>query len=245
MIRLFEELSLNRWPALQTTLYDGWLLRTANGYTRRANSVQLLYPSVLNVEQKIDYCEAFYRERGLPTIFKLTGIEQPPDLEVALIRRGYVADSHTSVQTRPIPTEPITVTHTDFQIEEYVSEDWLQDYIRLNSVDPRHLETMTAMLEGIEPQVGFFRLMIDGAVGAMGLGVIERGYVGIADVVTHPDYRKRGYAQQLILCILQWAQTNDAHTAYLQVMLNNAPALRLYDRLGYREIYRYWYRQQV
>ena len=28
----------------------------------------------------------------------------------------------------------------------------------------------------------------------------------------------------------------------LQVMLNNAAALRLYERVGFREIYPYWYR---
>jgi hypothetical protein len=34
MIKTFEELLLNMWPALQTKLYDGWILRFANGYTK-------------------------------------------------------------------------------------------------------------------------------------------------------------------------------------------------------------------
>ena len=33
-----------------------------------------------------------------------------------------------------------------------------------------------------------------------------------------------------------------AQGAYLQVMLNNPPALALYQRLGFAEAYRYWYR---
>ena len=34
-----EELAMNAWPAIQTYLYDGWIVRFANGYTKRANSV--------------------------------------------------------------------------------------------------------------------------------------------------------------------------------------------------------------
>ncbi|MDB5085123.1 MAG: family N-acetyltransferase, partial [Bacilli bacterium] len=37
--KMIEELTLNNWQPLQTMLYDGWLLRFAGGYTKRANSV--------------------------------------------------------------------------------------------------------------------------------------------------------------------------------------------------------------
>ena len=43
MIRLIEELSLNAWPALQTVLYDGWVLRFADGYTRDNTPALHLY----------------------------------------------------------------------------------------------------------------------------------------------------------------------------------------------------------
>ncbi|MEP7291165.1 MAG: GNAT family N-acetyltransferase, partial [Chloroflexota bacterium] len=36
-----------------------------------------------------------------------------------------------------------------------------------------------------------------------------------------------------------------AHSAYLQVMTSNAPALRLYQNLGFTEQYRYWYLQTL
>jgi ribosomal protein S18 acetylase RimI-like enzyme len=244
MVRLLEELSLNAFPALQTRFYDGWVLRFANGYSRRANSVQPLYPSILDVNQKIDTCEAMYQEHGLSTIFKLTGTEQPANLEVELIRRGYVADGRTSLQTRPL-TGDIDVSHADIEMEEYVSEDWLNGLRGLNHLDERHVPTITTILESLDVEAGFFRLMVDGEAAAMGLGVLERGYVGLYDIVTDTRLRRRGYGRLLVLNILRWAQSSGAHSAYLQVMLSNTPALRLYHELGFREVYQYWYRQQV
>ena len=68
MIRTIEELSLNAWPAMQTMLFDGWVLRSADGYTKRANSVYPLYDSKMDLDVKIGFCDSFYRDLGLPAV---------------------------------------------------------------------------------------------------------------------------------------------------------------------------------
>ena len=81
MIQQIEEASMNAWPALQTKVYDGWILRFTNGYTRRANSVNPLYPSKIDLKRKIEYCQRLYEQKNLPTIFKITESVYPHNLD--------------------------------------------------------------------------------------------------------------------------------------------------------------------
>jgi ribosomal protein S18 acetylase RimI-like enzyme len=74
------------------------------------------------------------------------------------------------------------------------------------------------------------------------MGVLQGQFVGLFDIVTDADFRRQGFGKQLMLSLLAWGKRNGAHTAYLQVMLNNEPALRLYSGFGFKEIYPYWYR---
>ncbi|MDR2374804.1 MAG: hypothetical protein LBD96_00015 [Treponema sp.] len=48
-----EELSMNAWLSLQTLVYDGWIIRLANGYTKRANSVNPIYPSKIGMDKRL------------------------------------------------------------------------------------------------------------------------------------------------------------------------------------------------
>ena len=64
LYRRLEEVALNAWPALQQMLFDGWLLRFARGYTKRANSINALYDSRLDVATKIAACERTYMPRA-------------------------------------------------------------------------------------------------------------------------------------------------------------------------------------
>jgi ribosomal protein S18 acetylase RimI-like enzyme len=58
-----------------------------------------------------------------------------------------------------------------------------------------------------------------------------------------PEQRRRGVAQSLLRTLAGWAGEQGAERLYLQVERDNAPARRLYDRLGFTEAYRYHYRR--
>ena len=240
-IRSLEELSLNAWPSLRTIHDDGWVLRFADGYTRRANSVNPLYPSTEDTREKIRRCEQVYFSLGQNVVFKITPATQPADLDTVLAAEGYRREALTSVQTVRLDTVDPSVAD-DVSLDESLSTDWLARFVDLSGVDVRHAPTMARMLEGIVPAHRFATLWRDSEVVAMGLAVLERGQVGLFDVVTAEHARNQGLGTILMRQLLGWAKRNGAHCAYLQVMRDNAPALHLYEKLGFREIYQYWYR---
>jgi N-acetylglutamate synthase len=241
MITIMEELSLNAWTSLQTMLYDGWIIRFANGYTKRANSVNPLYRSRLGIDKKLRFCENLYQEKNLPVVFKLTPAIHPSNLDDRLGESGYQKDSPTSVQTLDLEAIHFQAS-SKTEIQESLSHEWLENFYAMSAVSELHRQTLREILSNIVPRHCFVSLRFNYRVIACGLGVLQAGYLGLFDIVTDKDFRRRGYGQQVVKSILAWGRENKAKTAYLQVMLDNTPALHLYSKLGFMEQYQYWYR---
>ena len=241
MIRTIEELSMNAWPAMQTLHYDGWVLRYADGYTKRANSVYPLYPSEIDGDEKIAFCESFYRDRNLPAVFKLTHASLPVGLDARLETLGYHVESPTSVQLLDLSREKYEIP-ADIDLASEDTEAWHTAFARMNNVETNRRTTHENILRAITPEKCYASINVDGQILGCGLGVLQAGYLGIFDIVIDPDQRGKGHGIRLMHALLAWGQRHGAHIAYLQVMCDNKPALRLYEKLGFEEEYQYWYR---
>ena len=246
-IRLLEELSLNAWPALQTLCLDGWLLRFAEGYTRRANSIQPLYSAVQesNLIDHIEHCESLYAHtHRQDVVFKMTDAALPIDLDTVLAERGYRREADTSVQTLDLSTFALPgLAAGQATIQSHVSDEWLAAYTKMANVTSQHRRVLRQMLNSIVvPTTAFAMLRCDGEIAAVGVAVMERGYVGLFDINTAPQWRGQGFGTQVVASLLAWGRDKGATCAYLQVMRNNPAALRLYAKLGFAEAYGYWYR---
>jgi N-acetylglutamate synthase len=241
MIRHIEELSMSAWPSLQTMLYDGWVMRFANGYTRRSNSVNPIYDSSLKMDEKIQNCEQLYRRKGLPVVFKMTPAVSPENLDGALDQFGYQIEAPTSLQVAQLDGLAISENRVA-TVSETLSEEWLTDLSRLNNISLRRQPILQQILSSVAAEAGFFSLRHEGQTIACGMGVVQDGFIGLFDIVTDAQYRNRGHGLQLVSDILAWGIEKGARKAYLQVMLNNPPALKLYSKVGFTEVYQYWYR---
>jgi ribosomal protein S18 acetylase RimI-like enzyme len=240
LIRQLETTSADAMPALYTRYYDGWLLRFASGYTRRANSIQPVYASSLPCDEKIAFCEQLYQRQHYPVIFKLTEASQPTELDARLASRGYELGPTVHIQTLSLAA---TERRTPVSGSVRLNNTWFHAYTDMNEVPEQHHATLGEMLKKIVSPTWYALLKdANGQPVAVALAVLNGSLVGIFDVVVAAEQRGRGIGTRLIQDLLAWGKANGAHTAYLQVNGSNTAGLRLYDRLGFRDAYTYWYR---
>ena len=248
-VREVESIAINAWPAEEIISLDGWKLRAAQGVTGRANSV---WPNAdnkqLTLDEKLTHAEQFYTERGLPPRFQITPASLPTDLDAILEARGYEYFSPTVVQI----AEPATILQNttplrqrpDFTIElsEEFSEEWYELYCEAEQATAQASAVRSGILQRIRPPVAFATLKIDDNLAAIALGVVEKEWMGVFNVETHHDYRRRGAASSLMRSLSIWAQMNKASNIYLQVVASNQPARAMYEKLGFSTLYKYHYR---
>jgi N-acetylglutamate synthase len=91
------------------------------------------------------------------------------------------------------------------------------------------------------PQIVLSLRSINGVL-CSGMARIEEGHLGLFDIYTPENQRGNGYASILVSELLAWGVKMGAHTAFLQVLENNEPALAIYQRFGFKTKYRYWSR---
>lgn len=239
-IQLYEELSLNSHPSLQTQLYDGWILRYANGYTNRANSVNPLYPSIINPELKIAECESRYFSQGLSVVYKLT-TGTDPYIDYLLEQQGYQYVTPTDVQDMALSGKKFTFG--DCIITNHADEAWFDAYFSFNHyTDQSRMQTCRQIIAAVKSPMLCARIIKNGATVACASAVIERGYMSLLNVVVDETQRGKGFGTELCESILSASMQNGAHTAYLQVVQDNQTAKNLYAKLGYTTQYYYWYR---
>lgn len=249
LIRFIEELAANAWPAEIVQVVDGWRLRFNQNVTRRANSV---WPNERGdhqtLKEKLALVEEFYSRRDCPPRYHICPAAQPANLDKILANHGYTLDARTAVQIASLetilsrieanPAHPVAIGHS-------FNESWFDLYCHGEHVSPQTAAARRGILQRIGPHTGFASLQIDDQPAAVGLGVAERGWLGLFSLVTHPDFRRQGAAISLIHALAQWGQVQHAGRVYLQVMTDNVPALTLYARLGFETLYHYHYRELV
>jgi ribosomal protein S18 acetylase RimI-like enzyme len=238
-----EELSMNAWPSIQTMLYDGWVIRMANGYTKRANSINPIYNSKNELDEKIEYCKELYTKYNLPTIYKIIDCEDYKLIDKKLETLNYELVDITSVQI----SNEISILKNNFTgiiIDTEFDTKWINGFIECGNIKKEYIETIKIMLKNITGNKIVIYKESGGKIAGCGYGVIENNFVGIFDIIVKENERGKGYGKEIVKTILSEAGKHGIKKSYLQVVENNIIAKNLYEKLGYKEEYKYWYRKK-
>lgn len=265
-MNLIEEISLNAWPSHKIELYDGWLIRFSHNYTHRTNSVQQVGESLIPIEEKIAYCEAMYENYHTPSIFKISPLLDP-SFDELLEKKGYQKEHVTEVMTMELSNlhaqEPLSAEFEYYgrnsglpscvfydgniivQLRDRIMDEWITSLFRLNgTTNPTLRRIVPSMFKAIPKETIVAFSEIDGRTVACGLGILDRGHVGLYAIYVDASCRHKGYARAICSTILTEAKKKGAQSAYLQVVQGNTFAKNLYLSLGFSDFYTYWFRSK-
>lgn len=243
-IKKIEDMSLNAWPSHKMELYDGWILRFSYFYTHRTNSVEQFGTSVLPWREKIPYCENVYKRLGTPAIFKISPLISP-DFDYVLENRGYEIQHTTNVMTLSLKSARLEAAYPEVVFHDSIPPEWIESLFRLKgTTNPVHRQVVPSMYRAILKETICASIKRDGKIIATGLGILDRDYIGIYAIHVKEDYRNQGLARQICTGLLKEGIKKGAQKAYLQVVEGNVSARRLYESLGFSQLYTYWFRVQ-
>jgi len=248
LLSRIEDAGINASAPREQLWVDGWLVRFSPGKAKRARCVQAVAAGRLSLDERLRRCLAIYGEAGLQPYFRITPFSQPTGIDELLAERGMERIDDTRVMVAALEAgapaleqgdEPSPALHC-----RAVDADAFADWVgRQRGSSP---EARAAHAERIrQSPVRHRALSIDDMSGETLVGgqvVVEGDLAGLYDVFSAEAARGRGLARALCRRLLQLAVADGARVAYLQVDAGNAPARRLYQRLGFADAYSYHYR---
>lgn len=241
-----QRLMVGGMPPLESARVGDWLLRAANGYTGRANSVLAIGDPGMSLEAAVAQVCAWYAERDQPALVQSpheTGADPTASaLGSLLVQQDWHFFLRTSVMTKAASNDGPTAgdasaTGLRVEVSDEPTDDWW------HTASPRaldHRDTLSRMLEQVRPAAYLTAYLDDRPVGHVRLALAD-GWSGIFDVHTDPDARGRGVARALMRQAELTASERRIPLQYLQVAADNVAAVALYEALDWQVHHEYHY----
>jgi ribosomal protein S18 acetylase RimI-like enzyme len=245
LTRRVEAANLTAWPAARLVHDGAWLLRRTPGHgSKRLNCLTFLDPADdADAARRLQAAFADFAREGLPPVVRITPLT-PPGVVAHLDAQGFERFDETRTMILDLDRLAGAPLANVEVLDEGPRETWAAAMKRTGSAKADDLGALVALLERIVPEsalsVAFDRHT--GKVAATTLAVADRGLVGLFDVGTVRALRRRGHARAAVAGALAWGRARGAGLGYLQVLADN-PAVALYERFGFRDLYRGDYRR--
>lgn len=230
-----ERAANEAWPAPTRGRLGDWLLRSAEGWTGRANSALPIGDPDRPLPAAVDAVERWYAERGQPAMIN-TPLPLAAPVGAELDERGWTTRPPTLVQTAPLPLPlaAVDLGGPDAAVVELAtapSADWLAIAAgRKGGLPDAARHVLTAV-----DQVRFAHGYVDGALAAIGRATVtgQGRWLGLSLIEVVPAARRQGLARRVIGALTAWGVSAGATHAFLQVEQRNTAAIALYRTLNF------------
>lgn len=247
-IKQFQEFLMNAWPAEHYFFLNGWILRFTKGVTYRANSViPVNYTGNKNsIDSDIEVVENAYKSFHLPTIFTMHEYFEPKELDVILRERGYNEQDRTNALIMQVNNLDLGYINGEINYEIYdnrINEfsSLLAKFTNRDEYQQEVIKEITSRI--IVPKKCFIIAKLEEEPIGTLMGILNpHGYVYIADVFVKPEFRRQKIASSMLKTVMkEWGISNGAKNIWLQVEEENNNAMKLYQNLGMKKVYTYYY----
>jgi GNAT superfamily N-acetyltransferase len=236
-----EAAGLQAWPALEMERDGAWVLRAANGYTKRANSVQSTNPADdENAAARLKYAADWFKSRKLPAVFRATPLTGKKTL-AALNEAKWDEFDESMVLAMELPRAPAADPRAEAM--DIADPRFLAAQKSLQGYDDETAGKLAAILWTLTVPAAGIVLSASGQPVASALISVADGIVFAGNVITDAAQRRNGYGRAMMATGLSWAFGQGARVAALNMLATNAAASALYQSLGYRYVYDYSYRK--
>jgi ribosomal protein S18 acetylase RimI-like enzyme len=233
-----ERLAARSWRGLEEERFGNWLLRASGGFTGRANSALVVGEPPTDLPAAVGAVTEWYARRGLRPMAQvpLPGAE---DADAAFAAAGWNTVEDVLVLTADLGAWPEPSVRVELAPEP--DDAWLTGYRYRGTPLPPVARKVLVNAE--QPVFAAVRLEPAPApLAAVARGAVVDDWLVVTAVTVDDRYRRRGLATAVMGRLGSWGSEQGARSCLLQVVESNAPALALYERLGFTEHHRYHYR---
>jgi N-acetylglutamate synthase len=235
-----ERVAALGWRAPEESSLGDWVLRAAEGFTGRANSVLAIGDPGLPIDAAIAQARGWYAERGLSTLISTAfPVGRPDASEVDRFLRDHGWPVLRGAIVMTASAEAVARQADGVEVRDEPDEDWLDLYRYRGERPP----PISRRLLNSAPWQAFGSVRLDGHTVAIGRVAVAAAWAGLTAIEVAPNYRRRGLGRLVTQALLAAAMTrDDVSGVYLQVDDTNSAARALYRQLGFADHHAYHYR---
>lgn len=231
---MLEPIAMRAFPATRNEPLGEWVLRSDGALpNRRVNSAWDLGDPGLPLAAAVAQVEVWYRGQSKRSIIKT----EPGSFTDQLLTTWSV-EAPTGVYTRT--SRPTRSSRVTFLAPDRLDE-WCTAFTTVRGFDPSRAAGLVASYQAL-PDLALAVVIAGGSPIGVGLGVPDGEWLGLFDIATEPDARRRGVGSLITHALIGWGHDRGATTTYLQVEDENTGAIALYEKLGFVRRYGYHYR---